>query len=262
MKSKQKVEKNSNGPLSGKMAIVTGASSGIGRSTAIALAGDGAAVVVSARRKDRLKALVEEIVAQGGKALAVAGDASVPADIDRLLEQALAWKDGGGKYDIVVANAGRGLAGGLLSSDAKQWQEMYDLNVLGVAYLMHRAGQYMVGRKTGHIVAIGSVVGRHISPFGSVYGATKFAVAALAEGLRREVCSHGVRVSLVMPGIVLSEFQAVAGYNQENFGKDVAKFGTPLEPQAIAEGIRWLLTQPPHVNVSEIMIRPTGQSYP
>ena len=253
---------NSKVPLSGKTAIVTGASSGIGRSTAIVLAGDGAAVVVSARRKDRLKALVEEIVAQGGRALAVAADASVPADIDRLLEQALAWKDGGKKYDIVVANAGRGLAGGLLSSDAQQWQELYDLNVLGAAHLMRRAGQYMVGRKTGHIVAIGSVVGRYISPFGSVYGATKFAVAALAEGLRREVCSHGVRVSLVMPGIVLSEFQAVAGYNQENFGKNIAQFGTLLGPEAIAEGIRWLLTQPPHVNVSEIMIRPTGQSYP
>lgn len=262
MKSKQKVKMNNKGPLSGKTAIVTGASSGIGRSTALLLAGDGAAVVVSSRREDRLKALVEEIFSLGGKALAVAGDASVPADIDRLLEQALAWKDGGRKYDIVVVNAGRGLAGGLLTSDAKKWQEMYDLNVLGAAHLMRRAGQYMVARKRGHIVAIGSVVGRHISPFGSVYGATKFAVAALAEGLRREVCGHGVKVSLVMPGIVLSEFQAVAGYNQENFGKDVAKFGTLLKPQAIAEGIRWLLAQPPHVNVSEIMIRPTGQSYP
>jgi len=252
----------SKGPLSGKTAIITGASSGIGRSTALALAGDGAAVVVSARRKDRLKALVSQIVEQGGKALAVAADASVPPDIERLLEQVLAWNDGGKKYDIVVVNAGRGLAGGLLTSDEKQWQEMYALNVLGAAHLMRRAGQYMVGRKTGHIVAIGSVVGRYISPFGSVYGATKFAVAALAEGLRREVCGHGVRVSLVMPGIVLSEFQAVAGYNQDNFGKSIASFGTLLKPEAISEGIRWLLTQPPHVNVSEIMIRPTGQSYP
>jgi len=262
MKDKQKANKHSKGPLSGKTAIVTGASSGIGRSTAIALAGDGATLVLSARRKDRLKTLVGQITAQGGRALAVEADASVPADIDRLLDQALAWKDGGGKYDIVVVNAGRGLAGGLLASDAKQWQEMYDLNVLGAAHLMRRAGQYMVEHKTGHIVAIGSVVGRNVSPFGSVYGATKFAVAALAEGLRREVCGHGVRVSLVMPGIVLSEFQAVAGYNEENFGKSIAQFGKLLEPEAIAEGIRWLLSQPPHVNVSEIMIRPTGQSYP
>ncbi len=262
MKDPQQMKKTDQGPLWGKTAIVTGASSGIGRSTALALAGDGAAVVVSARRKDRLNVLVDAIVSAGGKALAVAGDAAVPADIDRLLQHAMAWKDGGEKYDIVVVNAGRGLAGGLLNSDAGQWQALYDLNVLGAAHLMRRAGEYMVGRKAGHIVAIGSVVGRHISPFGGVYGATKFAVSALAEGLRREVCGHGVRVSLVMPGIVSTEFQAVAGYNQENFGKNVAQFGTLLEPESIAEGIRWLLAQPPHVNVSEIMIRPTGQSYP
>ncbi|MFH0754553.1 MAG: SDR family oxidoreductase [Candidatus Omnitrophota bacterium] len=250
------------GPLAGKTAIVTGASSGIGRSTALALAKDGAAVMVCARRTDRLQKLVTEILSKGGKAVAVTADASVPEDIDRLLAQALSWKDGRRKYDIVVVNAGRGLAGGLLNSDAKQWQELYDLNVLGAAHLMRRAGQYMVERKAGHIVAIGSVVGRHVSPFGSVDGATKFAVAALAEGVRREVCSHGVRVSLVMPGVVLSEFQAVAGYTDENFGKNIAQFGTLLEPQAIAEGIRWLVSQPQHVNVSEIMIRPTGQSYP
>ncbi|MBF0330497.1 MAG: SDR family oxidoreductase [Candidatus Omnitrophica bacterium] len=261
MKNRQNL-KDKKGPLAGKTAIVTGASSGIGRSTALALAKDGAAVLVCARRSDRLTKLVAEILAKGGKALAVTADASNVEDIDRLLNQALLWKDGRRKYDIVVVNAGRGLAGGLLNSDAKQWQELYDLNILGAAHLMRRAGQYMVERKSGHIVAIGSVVGRNISPFGSVYGATKFAVASLAEGLRREVCGHGVRVSLVMPGIVLSEFQAVAGYTEENFGKNIAQFGTLLEPQAIAEGIRWLVAQPPHVNVSEIMIRPTGQSYP
>ena len=262
MKKMTQVKKAVSCQLVGKTAIVTGASSGIGRSTAMALAGDGASVVVCSRRKDRLVSLVQEITALGGKALAVTADASVPSDIDRLLKQALAWKDGGKKYDIVVVNAGRGLAGGLLSSDVKQWQELYDLNVLGAAHLMRQAGQYMVEQKAGHIVAIGSVVGRNISPFGGVYGATKFAVGALAEGLRREVCSHGVRVSLVMPGIVLSEFQAVAGYNHENFGKNIAQFGELLQPESIAEGIRWLLSQPPHVNVSEIMIRPTGQSYP
>jgi NADP-dependent 3-hydroxy acid dehydrogenase YdfG len=262
MASSQKSRKENVAPLSGKTAIITGASSGIGRDTAFALAQAGAAVVVSARRKDRLNDVVKGIEARGGKALAVAGDASVPKDIDSLLERALAWKDGGKKYDIVVANAGRGLAGSLLTSDEKQWKELYELNVLGAAHLMRRAGQYMVTRKSGDIVAIGSVVGRQISPFSSFYGSTKFAVAALAEGLRREIGPQGVRVAIVMPGIVLSEFQAVAGYNKENFGKDVARFGKLLEPKAIADGICWLLTQPPHINVSEIMIRPTGQNYP
>ena len=127
---------------------------------------------------------------------------------------------------------------------------------------MRRAGQYMVRQKKGDIVVIGSVVGRNISPFSGYYGSSKFAVGALAEGLRREICSHGVRVSLVMPGVVISEFQAVSGYNEENFGKGIAHFGKLLEPQAIADGIHWLLTLPPHVNINEIMIRPTGQNYP
>jgi NADP-dependent 3-hydroxy acid dehydrogenase YdfG len=249
-------------PLSGKTAIVTGASSGIGRATATTLAQAGAAVAVHARRKERLEELASEISAQGGKALAVAGDAGIQADMDALLDRVLSWKEGGGKYDIVVVNAGRGLAGGILDSDESQWRELYQTNVLGASHLLRLAGQYMVQRKAGDIVVIGSVVGRNVSPFSGFYGSSKFAVAGITEGLRREVCSHGVRVSLVMPGIVLSGFQDVAGYNEENFGKGVAQFGKLLEPQAIADGIHWLLTLPPHVNVNEIMIRPTGQSYP
>jgi len=248
--------------LAGKTAIVTGASSGMGYATAVTLARAGAAVVINARRKERLDKLAAEIAGQGGKAVAVAGDAGVQEDIDLLLERALTWNDGGCKYDIVVANAGRGLAGGILNSDETEWQKLYEVNVLGAAYLMRRAGQYLVQQQSGDIVVIGSAVGRNISPFSGFYGSSKFAVGALAEALRREICPHGVRVSLVMPGIVVSEFQDVAGYDQENFGKSVAQFGKLLEPQAIADGIHWLLTLPPHVNVSEIMIRPTGQSFP
>ena len=219
--------------LSGKTAIVTGASSGIGRATALTLAQAGAAVVIHARRKERLAKVVLEIEAQGGKAYAVAGDAGIPSDIDKLLERTLRWKEGGGKYDIVVVNAGRGLAGSTLASDTTQWQALYQLNVIGAAHLMRQAGRYMAEKKNG----------------------------AIAEGLRQEVCAQGVRVSLVMPGIVESEFQKVAGYT-EDFGKGIAYMGKLLEPQAIADGICWLLSQPPHVNVSEIMIRPTGQNHP
>jgi NADP-dependent 3-hydroxy acid dehydrogenase YdfG len=248
--------------LSGKTAIITGASSGIGRATALTLAQSGAAVVVQARRKDLLDHLASEIASRGGEALAVVGDAGIQADVDSLLERALSWDKGGRKYDIIVVNAGRGLAGGIVSSDDSQWQEIYQVNVLGAAHFMRRSGQYMAQRKGGDIVVIGSVVGRNISPFSGFYGSTKFAITAIAEALRREICSFGVRISVVMPGIVLSEFQDVAGYNEDNFGRAVAQFGKLLEPQAIADGIHWLLTLPPHVNVNEIMIRPTGQNYP
>lgn len=255
-------EKAVNKPLAGKTAIVTGASSGIGRASAQLLSASGAAVVLFARRKERLDELAGQIRGQGGKALAVAGDAGLQADIDSLIESALAWNEGGGKLDIVLVNAGRGLAGGTLGSDESQWQGLYQVNVLGAAHLLRRAGQYMAQRKSGDIVVIGSVVGRNISPFSAFYGSSKFAVGAIAEGVRQELAPHGVRVSVVMPGLVLSEFQKVAGYDEENFGKGVAHFGKPLEPRDIAEGIRWLLTLPPHVNVSEIMLRPTGQNYP
>ncbi len=251
-----------NGVFSGKTAVVTGASSGIGYATAVTLARAGASLVVSARRKDRLDELVAEIAGLGGRALAVAGDAGVPSDLDLLLERALTWDEGGNKYDIVVVNAGRGLAGGILNSDEAKWDELYRTNVLGAAHLMRRAGQYLVQRKRGDIVVVGSVVGRNVSPFSGFYGSSKFAVAALAEALRREISCHGVRVSLVMPGIVESEFQQVAGYDEENFGRTVAQFGKLLEPQNIADTIHWLLTQPSHMNVSEIMIRPTGQFSP
>jgi NADP-dependent 3-hydroxy acid dehydrogenase YdfG len=248
--------------FAGKTAVVTGASAGIGRAVALTLARAGAAVVVSARRAERLGELVAEIEAQGGRALASAGDMGRAADVERLLADALAWEAGGKKLDILVANAGRGLAGGVLTSDEAQWQEVYQTNVLGTASLLRRAGQHFARQGRGDIVVLGSVSGRNISPFSGFYGSSKFAVGGLTEALRQELCGKGVRVSLVLPGIVVSEFQQVAGYNPENFGKGIAHFGKLLEPQAIADGVSWLLSQPPHVNVSEIMIRPTGQNYP
>lgn len=251
-----------NKPLSGKTAIVTGASSGIGRATALTLAQAGAAVVLHARGKEKLANVAREIKELGGKTCVITGDAGSLSDIDKLLKRTLSWKDGGGKLDIVIANAGRGLAGGTLVSDSSQWQELYQVNVIGASYLMRQAGNYMKERKSGDIVAIGSVAGRNISPFSAFYSSSKFAIGAIAEGLRQEICKHGVRVSLVMPGIVTSGFQKVAGYNEGNFYKGISHMGKLLDPQAIADGICWLLTQPSHVNVSEIIIRPTGQNYP
>jgi len=248
--------------LSGRTAIITGASSGIGRAAALTLAAAGAAVVIEARRADRLESVARKISDRGGKVLPVIGDAGLEADINRLLDETLAWEDGGRGYDIVVVNAGRGLVGGILTSDPGQWQDLYQVNVIGATYIMRRAAQYLVERKRGDIVAIASVVARNLSPFGAFYGSSKAAVSVIAEALRRDVAPSGVRVTTVMPGIVLTGFQEVAGYNAENFGNAVAPFGKLLDPSDVAEAIRWLLTLPPHVNINEIAIRPTGQVYP
>lgn len=248
--------------LSGKTAIVTGASFGIGREIALTLAHSGAKVVVTARRQALLAETVALIEAAGGEALAFVGDAGDTTAITELLAATLAWDAGGRKYDIVVANAGRGLAGGITTSDENQWQEVIQTNVLGVAHLLRQTALYFTKRGAGDIVVLSSVVGQHISPFSGFYGASKFAVSAMAEALRREVCDQGVRVSTVMPGIVTSGFQQVAGYTEENFGKTVATYGKVLEPRDIAASVNWILQQPAHINISDIIVRPTGQNYP
>ena len=247
--------------LQGRTALITGASAGIGRATALELAAAGASVVVSARRQERLDELVKEIEGNGGKALAFAADASDDGEIDRLWKAACDFA--GGRPQIVVANAGRGLQGGVLSSDVGVWHSMFKLNVLGTLRLLRVAGDALKGGDGPRdIVVLGSVVGTNVSPFSGVYGATKFAVEAAAEALRREVGKSGVRVTTIKPGIVESEFQDVAGYDEENFGQMVEKFGKVLAPEDVARSIRFVLEQPPHVHVNQLTLRPVGQDYP
>lgn len=255
--------KNSEQPLTGKMALVTGASAGIGWAIAAHLARLGAAVVASARRKDRLTALVAHIQQTGGIALAVEADAADNAAIDQLLSTAADWANKIGHVPaIVVVNAGRGLVGGLTNSDESQWEYLYKLNVLGAAHLMRRAALQFMAQKRGDIVVLGSVSGHNISPFSGLYGSTKWAIAGAAEALRREVCAHGVRVTTIKPGIVESEFQDVAGYTHDNFTKLIQHFGQTLSPQDVANAIGFVVSQPPHVHINELIIRPTGQDYP
>ena len=245
--------------LLNKTAIITGASAGIGWATACELARHGARVVLTARRADRLMELAEKIKADGGQAWTVSGDAGDKTHIDHLLAQTMQWT---GRLDIVVVNAGRGLAGGVLTSDETQWESLYKLNVLGAAHLMRASAQIMVENKSGDIVALGSVAGHNISPYSGFYGSTKWAIAAIAESLRREVCGQAVRVTTIKPGIVEREFQAVAGYTYENFTKSIVRFGKVLTPDDVAKVIGYVVSQPPHVHLNELVLRPTGQDYP
>ena len=120
----------------------------------------------------------------------------------------------------------------------------------------------MIKQQSGDIVAIGSVAGVNISPFSGFYGSTKFAIISIAEALRREICQHKVRVSVIKPAIVESEFQQVAGYSEENFGKSVKRYGQLLKPEDVARAIVFMVSQPPHVHINDLMIRPVGQDYP
>lgn len=247
-----------------RIAIVTGATSGIGEATARKFVASGFGVVGNGRTAAVLAAMEKEI---GPAFRGVAGDASDSAVLDRLF--AAAMERFGKPADIVVANAGRGLGGSVKDADLAQFEETMRINVTGTLALLQKAAQKMVDRQQGaypkaaaDIVIVGSVVGRHISPFSAVYGATKFAVHALAEGLRREVGPKGVRVSLVEPGVVLSGFQAGAGYNDEMVRSFHEKFGPLLLGDDVADAIHYIVTRPPHVHICDVMVRPTRQDYP
>lgn len=250
--------------LEGRIGIVTGASAGIGLAVARDLAARGARLILNARRAERLDALVTEL---GRDACAAyAGDCSQPACIAGMLD--LARARFGAEADMVIANAGRGLKGSVCDSDTAQWEEMVRTNVLGAAHLMRAAAERM-SRASGDwtrnprdIVVLGSVVGRHVSPFSSMYGGTKFAVHGMVEGLRRELGPKGIRVTLVEPGFVVSEFQGVAGYDPTWFKGVVDRIGPVLEPADVARAVAFIVEQPASVHISDILIRPTRQDYP
>lgn len=217
------------GTLNGRIAVVTGASAGIGLAVAEELALQGARVVINARRAEVLKGVADAINARNpGQAVCVtvAGDASEQGVIDQMLNTAK--RSFGAEADLIVVNAGRGLNGSVLTSDVTQWDEMVRTNVLGAAALMRSAAKRLTSlvpesetgqegawlRRSGRdMIVLGSCVGRNVSPYSSMYGGTKFAVHGMVEGVRRELASKGVRVSLVEPGFVVSEFQGVAGYD-------------------------------------------------
>ena len=247
-----------------RIAIVTGTTSGIGEATLRKFVEAGFGVVGNGRNAEKLAALEKELGQPFGS---VAGNAADKTVLDRLF--AMAKDRFGREADIVVVNAGRGLGGSVKDADLDLFADVLQINVSGALALMQKAAQKMVAiqqdafpRSAADIVIIGSVVGRHVSPFSAVYGASKFAVHSLAEGLRREVGPKGVRVSLVEPGAVVSGFQAVAGYSGEMVKGFHEKFGPLLDGDDIANAVYHIVSQPPHVHISDIVVRPTRQDYP
>lgn len=264
----------SSSPLRNRLAIITGASAGIGEATAVELSSLGADVVLNARRGERLRALAGEINARAaagnsGKSAMVVGDCVEHETIEELF--ATAEREFGRTADLVVVNAGRGLRGSPLSSDESEWESMIRLNLLGASRLIRAAGTRLRAdaeskedwpRKSRDIVVLSSSVGKNISPFSSMYGGTKFAITSVAEAVRRELAPAGVRVSAIHPGVVKSEFQASAGYDPKTFGEFMESIGPVLDPADIARTIAFIASQPPHVLLNDVMIRCTRQEYP
>ncbi len=247
-----------------RVAIVTGASSGIGEATARRFVAEGFAVVGNARSHEKLEAMARQL---GDGFCPVAGDAGDDAMIESLFTAA--EQCFGRPADLVVANAGRGLGGSVTDADLERFREIERLNVAGTLSLMQKAAKTMLPvqetafpEKAADIVVIGSVVGRNISPFSAAYGATKFAVHGLAEGLRREIGPKGVRVSLVEPGLVISGFQDAAGYDDAQVQHFHDHFGPLIYGEELADAIHYIVSRPPHVHVNNIMVRPVRQSYP
>jgi len=243
--------------LSEKVAIITGASSGIGEATALALAAQGAQVVVVARRGDRLEKVAQQISETGGKALQIIADVTDEAQVRQMVDKAQAEL---GRVDILVNNAGVMLLGPIDGADTEDWRRMINLNLLGLMYATHAVLPLMKAQGEGHIINISSVAGRTASANVGVYNATKWGVGAFSEALRQEVHKDKIRVTVIEPGIVATELgEHITNIEvKERLQARVAAM-TPLESEDIAAAIVYAVTQPPRVNVNEILIRPTDQ---
>jgi NADP-dependent 3-hydroxy acid dehydrogenase YdfG len=247
--------------LSGTVALVTGASSGIGEATALALAEQGAAVALAARRKDRIDALAARIVGAGGTALALQSDVTSQEQAEGLVQQTVA---GLGRLDTLINNAGVMLLGPIVDAPLQEWERMIDLNVKGLLYCAHAALPHLLTaaqdspRTVADMVNISSVAGRVARSGSGVYNATKWGVGAFSESLRQEVTRRHVRVSLVEPGAVATE---LVSHNRPEIRERMAAGDDfeRMESEDIADAIAYIVTRPWRMAINEMLIRPTEQ---
>ena len=236
--------------LAGKTALVTGASSGIGRATALAMAGAGARVALSGQSEDRLGAVARII---GADAVVLPADLAAEGAPEALIAQALA---GMGRIDILVANAGLYVPGDVATGDPAQWDRMLAVNVQAIFHLVRAVLPGMIARGAGDIVVTSSISGHQAFREEPVYSATKHAVQAFVHGLRRQVAPQGIRVGAVAPGTVLN---ALWGYHDET--RIAAKVASHqgLRSEDVAEAVLFMLTRPPHVTIRDLVILPQNE---
>lgn len=243
--------------IEGKVVVITGASSGLGESTARHLARLGAAVVLGARREERLNAIVEQIKAEGGKATAHAVDVTRREDLTALVQHAVSTF---GRVDVMINNAGLMAISPIAELRVDEWDRMIDINIKGVMYGIAAALPLFEQQGAGHFINISSVAGIKVfSPGGSVYSGTKYAVRAISDGLRHEVGSS-IRTTTIEPGAVDSELKH--GSTHETSAQAVAEFYKQAIPaESVARAIAFAIEQPADVDINEIVLRPTSQDF-
>ncbi|MHC5002872.1 MAG: SDR family oxidoreductase [Planctomycetota bacterium] len=250
--------------LTDRVALVTGASSGIGEATAVALAGRGVRVALAARRTERLNGIAQRIEAAGGRALAIAADVTDRDAVRRAVEETTRAFGG---IDVLVNNAGIMPLAPMSRCRMDDWDAMVDVNVKGLLYGIGLVLPLMLERGEGHIINVSSVAGRRTFPGAAVYCGTKFAVHAISEGLRSELAEQAerdgnrIRVTVIAPGVVRTELpdsirdERTRAASKAYYGS----FAEPLESEDVAAGILYALEAPPHVDVNEMLLRPTWQ---
>ena len=244
--------------LTGKAVAITGATSGIGEATALLAARAGASVALAGRRQERLDALAARIADEGGRAVALRTDVAVEDEARAFVQHAYEEL---GRLDVLVNNAGVMLLGPVEGADTSEWRRMVEVNCLGLLYCTHAAIPVLREDGGGHIVNVSSVAGRRAAMGVGVYNLTKFGVTAFSEALRQEVLHSNIRVTCIEPGFVETELQ---GHNTnpvvlESIDKIKASIGEILTADDIANAITYAISQPPHVNVAELLVVPTGQ---
>ncbi len=242
--------------LSGKVALVTGASSGIGEATALTLAGEGARVAIAARRAERLNDLAACIRQIGGEALPITADITDEAQASAMVARTLQHF---GRLDMLMAVAGVGVAAPFENTTTDEYRQMVDVNILGLLYSINAALPAMKRQGSGHIVIVSSGTGRYIHP-SVVYSGTKHAASAMAESLRREIGKDGVRVTSIEPGAVKTEFVShMRNDIREAVGRRLGDM-EQLESEDIAAAILYAVSQPQRVNVNILTLYPTQQA--